>query len=92
MREPQTPGEEAEIQLTMGSWLGFHDGDTPLMAKLAVHDREQDCYIFVNREGIKMRSLNKKELLNLIEKNLVDILEARSNFREEVTQAKKEQS
>ncbi|MEH6568310.1 MAG: DUF1631 family protein [Halioglobus sp.] len=77
------PGAELEgneIRIPMGTWLGFHDGDTPLMAKLAVHDREQDSYIFVNREGIKMRSLNKRELLSLMENSLVDILEARSNF------------
>ena len=55
------------------------------MAKLAVHDREQDSYIFVNREGIKMRSLNKRELLNLMENSLVDILEARSNFGDQTT-------
>ena len=88
---PEPPPEkEADIQLPMGSWLGFHDGDTPLMAKLAVHDREQDCYIFVNREGIKMRSLNKQELVHLIDNNQVDILEARSNFKDEVTLAKKD--
>lgn len=82
------PGAElegSEIRIPMGTWLGFHDGDTPLMAKLAVHDREQDSYIFVNREGIKMRSLNKRELLNLMENSLVDILEARSNFGDQTT-------
>lgn len=88
--QPPDPAQEgAEIQIQMGTWLGFHDGDTPMMAKLAVHDREQDSYIFVNREGIKMRSLNKAELLSLIENNLVDILEARSHFKDEVSQAKK---
>jgi hypothetical protein len=83
--EKPTQVADSEIRIPMGTWLGFHDGDTPLMAKLAVHDREQDSYIFVNREGIKMRSLNKRELLNLMENNLVDILEARSNFRDPVT-------
>ena len=72
----------------MGAWLGFHDGDTPLMAKLAVHDREQDQYIFVNREGIKMRQLSKLELLKLMDSGLVDILQTNSNFRDEVTQAR----
>ena len=41
----------------MGAWLGFHDGETPLMAKLAVHDPGSDTYIFVNRQGIKMREI-----------------------------------
>jgi hypothetical protein len=90
----ESPGnlnpEEDEINLSMGTWLGFHDGDTPLMAKLAVHDTEQDSFIFVNREGIKIRSLNKRELFSLINNNLVEILEARSNFREQVTRARKD--
>ena len=76
----------------MGTWLGFHDGSTPMMAKLAVHDREQDSYIFVNREGIKMRSLNKRELIDLMENNYVEILEIRSSFRDKVTQVKKGQN
>ena len=72
----------------MGAWLGFHDGDTPLLAKLAVHDRENNNYIFVNRSGIKMRELNSHELLLLIKKGLVDILETRSNFRDQITRVK----
>ncbi len=87
--EPAEP--ETEIIIPMGTWLGFHDGDTPLMAKLAVHDLEQDSYIFVNREGIKMRSLNMRELIALMDNDQVDILEARSNFRSEVTRVKKQQ-
>ncbi len=96
--KPATPGpatqagevpEPAAVALPiMGTWLGFHDGDTPLLAKLAVHDRENDNYIFVNRSGIKMRQLNQAELLALMEEGLVDILEARSSFREEITRVK----
>ena len=56
---------EIDLQLPMGTWLGFHDGDAPLMAKLAVHDPELNLYIFVNREGIKMRQLNQQELIAL---------------------------
>ena len=72
----------------MGAWLGFHDGDTPLLAKLAVHDRERDSYIFVNRNGIKMRDLNSQELLRLVDEGLVDILETRSNFRDQISRAR----
>ncbi len=75
-------------KLTMGTWLGFHDGDTPLLAKLAAHDRKEDKYIFVNRKGIKMRDLSKQELLSLIDKGLVEILESRSNFKDEDTRAR----
>ena len=77
-----------EASLSMGSWLGFHDGEAPLMAKLAVHDPEQDSYIFVNRQGIKMRQISGAELQALIEEGLVDILETRSSFRAEVGEAR----
>ncbi|MEH6634279.1 MAG: DUF1631 family protein [Halioglobus sp.] len=76
------------LDLPMGAWLGFHDGDTPLMAKLAVHDRKRDNYIFVNREGIKMRELSKRMLLKLMDDGLVDILQTSSNFRDKVTLAR----
>ena len=69
----------------MGAWLGFHDDDTPMMAKLAVHDRQEDNYIFVNREGIKMRELSKRQLIELMDNGLVDILQTESNFRDKVT-------
>ncbi|MEP1593614.1 MAG: DUF1631 family protein [Halieaceae bacterium] len=79
-----------EIQLPMGAWLGFHDGDTPIMARLAVHDREQGDFIFVNREGIKLRQLSSEALASLIDRGQVDILETRSNFRDAVRLARNE--
>jgi hypothetical protein len=88
---PVTQGrQEREIDLPMGAWLGFHDGETPLMARLAVYDLENDHYIFVNRKGVKMRQVGREEMLNLIDKGLVDVLEALSNFRDDVTAARKE--
>ena len=74
----------------MGTWLGFHDGETPIMAKLAVHDPENDHYIFVNRQGLKLREVEKSELFKLINSGLVDILETSSNFREEVSLTRKD--
>ena len=68
--------------------MGFHDGEMPLLAKLAVHDRELDRYIFVNRNGIKMRQLNREELQKLIDQSLVDVLDTRSSFRDEIARAK----
>lgn len=98
----QTPGSETDAQrpatdestqriinLPMGAWLGFHDGETPLMARLAVYDIEDDYYIFVNRQGVKMRQVRRLELLQLIDDGLVDILETKSNFRDEVTEVRK---
>jgi len=80
---------ERQINLPMGAWLGFHDGEMPLMARLAVHDTEEDYFIFVNRKGVKMRQISRLELLDLIDQGLVDILEASSNFRNEVTEVRK---
>ncbi len=80
---------ERTVDLPMGAWLGFHDGDTPLMARLAVYDLEDDYYIFVNRQGVKMRQVNRLALLKLIDDGLVDILETKSNFRDEVTEVRK---
>lgn len=79
---------EPEIDVPMGAWLGFHDGETPIMAKLAVYDPRRDNYIFVNRRGIALRELSRSELLGLIDEGLVDILETRSYFRDEVQRAR----
>ena len=94
-REAPPPADSAAmlvggLDLPMGAWLGFHDGDKPLLAKLAVHDREQSSYTFVNRSGIKMRQISGRELRQLIESGLVDILETRSKFREEITRARQQ--
>ena len=74
----------------MGAWLGFHDGETPIMAKVAVYNPRTDQYIFVNRRGIALRELGREELLALIDDGLVDILETRSYFRDEVQRARLE--
>ncbi|MBE9539343.1 MAG: DUF1631 family protein [Proteobacteria bacterium] len=84
------PQKNLSLKLSMGSWLGFHDGDKPLLAKLAAHDREHDKYIFVNRNGIKMRDLSREELHALMEKGQVEILESRSSFKEEDKHARSE--
>ncbi len=82
------PEKSIALNLPMGAWLGFHDGEAPLMAKLAVHDPELDLYIFVNRQGIKMRQLSRRELELLAEQELVDILTTNSNFRSDVGRAR----
>ena len=81
--------QKRHINLSMGTWLGFHDGEAPLMAKLAAHDLEGDFYIFVNRKGVKMRQLTKLKLLDLIDRGMIDILETSSNFRKKVTEVRK---
>ncbi|WP_439102310.1 DUF1631 family protein [Congregibacter sp.] len=89
---PTGPGgsPEREVDVPMGAWLGFHDGETPIMAKLAVFDPRRDNYIFVNRKGIALRELSRSELRTLIDQGLVDILETRSYFRDEVERAREE--
>jgi hypothetical protein len=86
---PGGAGESTlDLNLPMGAWLGFHDGEAPLMAKLAVHDPELDIYIFVNRQGIKMRQLSRAELESLVDDGMVDILTTNSNFRSEVSRVR----
>jgi hypothetical protein len=77
-------------EFPMGAWLGFHDGETPLLAKVAVHDPQRDVYIFVNREGIKLRELARSELASLREQGLVEVLESKSTFRDQVSEARRQ--
>jgi len=86
---PPPSGSDAvdlAADLPMGAWLGFHDGETPLLAKVALHDPVSDIYVFVNREGVKMREISKTQLLALIQQDLVDIIETRSSFRNQVSE------
>lgn len=89
LTEDEAP-DAVSLDLPSGTWLGFHDGETPLMARLAVHDPDEDQYIFVNRKGVKLRTTSGAELRSLIDRDLVDILETKSNFRDEVRKAKKD--
>jgi hypothetical protein len=71
-----------QLQVPIGTWLGFHDRDPPIMARVAVRDLDKDSYIFTNREGIKLRELTVPQLVTLIERDMVDILERKTSFRE----------
>ncbi len=62
-----------------------------MMAKVAVRDLEKDSYIFTNREGIKLRELTVAQLMALIERDMVDILDRKTNFRDTVTQMQQDQ-
>lgn len=85
--EPQLP-DTGLPDLPMGTWLGFHDMDPPLLAKLALHDKVRRLLIFVNRKGIEQRRLEEDEYLQLIRGGQVDIMEATNNFREQVERAR----
>ena len=52
------------------------------MAKVAVRDLENDSYIFSNRDGIKLRELTVPQLVTLIERDMVDILEHKTSFKQ----------
>ena len=71
-----------QLRIPIGTWLGFHDREPPIMARTAVRDLDKDSYIFTNREGIKLRELTVPQLVTLIERDLVDILERKTSFRE----------
>ena len=87
LNEPVLP-DSGEPELPMGSWLGFHDVDPPLLAKLALHDKVRKLLIFVNRKGMELRRLEEEDYFNLIREGQVDIMEARNNFREQVERAR----
>jgi hypothetical protein len=85
--EPDLP-ESGIPELPMGTWLGFHDVDPPLLAKLAMHDKVRRLLIFVNRKGMELRRLPEEEYLDLLQQGQVDILETKTNFREQVELAR----
>lgn len=87
---PYQSNTVVKLQIPMGTWIGFHDRDPPLMARVAVRDMEKDSYIFTNREGIKLRELTVAQLMALIDRDMVDILERKSNFRETISQMRNE--
>ncbi len=71
-----------QLKIPIGTWLGFHDREPPIMARVAVRDLDKDSYIFTNRDGIKLRELTVPQLVTLIERDMVDILERKTSFRE----------
>mgnify|MGYP000471534625 CR=1 FL=1 len=81
--------DDSRLSIPRCSWLGFRDGDSEevVLARLAVHNCEENHYIFVDRYGMKVRQLSSRELLLILSRGLIDILEARSRFRDEVAQA-----
>ena len=81
---PYESNTVVKLQLPMGTWMGFHDREPPMMAQVAVRDLEKDSYIFTNRDGIKLRELTVAQLIGLIERDMVDILERKTNFRDTV--------
>ena len=80
-----------KLQIPVGTWIGFHDRNPPLMARIAVRDPEKDSYIFTDREGIKLRELTATQLIALIDRDMVDILERKTNFRDTVNAMRQEQ-
>ena len=80
--QPFDPNAILQLKIPIGTWLGFHDREPPIMARVAVRDLDKDSYIFTNRDGIKLRELTVPQLVTLVERDMVDILERRTSFRE----------
>ena len=80
--QPFDPNAILQLKIPIGTWLGFHDREPPIMARVAVRDLDKDSYIFTNRDGIKLRELTVPQLVTLIERDMVDILERKTSFRE----------
>lgn len=60
--------------LRVGSWLELQQDTKKVRCKLAAIIRVTGKYIFVDRSGIKIAENNKEELLNMIRKGAVNIL------------------
>jgi hypothetical protein len=88
--DPEGPAETTDLNLPTGTWLGFRDGNASTLARLAVYNREQNQYIFVDRHGIKTRQLRGQQLMLLVARGLADILETRPRFREHVSRAEQQ--
>lgn len=89
--KPFTSQTVVKLQIPMGTWLGFHDREPPMMARVAVRDMEKDSYIFTNRDGIKLRELTVAQLIALIDRDMVDILDRTTNFKDTVAQMRQDQ-
>ena len=62
-----------------------------MMARVAVRDVEKDSYIFTNRDGIKLREVTVAQLIALIDRDMVDILDRTTNFKDTVAQMRQDQ-
>ena len=71
-----------QLRLPIGTWLGFHDREPPIMARFAVRDLDKDSLIFTNREGIKLRELTTPQLVTLVERDMVDMIEHKTSLKE----------
>ena len=71
-----------QLRLPIGTWLGFHDREPPIMARFAVRDLDKDSLIFTNREGIKLRELTTPQLITLVERDMVDMIEHKTSLKE----------
>ncbi|MDX1734252.1 MAG: DUF1631 family protein, partial [Halioglobus sp.] len=74
--EEDNSASNDDMSLPMGIWVGFHDGDQPTQGKLAVHDAASDTYIFVDRQGGKLREIPGYQLSALMNHGLVVIMQA----------------
>jgi hypothetical protein len=63
--------------IPIGLWLGFHNQDMPTMAKLTIYDPANERYMFANEQGHLICQFSKLELLDMVKKDLVNIVDFR---------------
>jgi hypothetical protein len=67
--------------LTLGSWIIIRNrADTPQRAKLAVRLVSSGKLIFVDRSGLRVAEYSSKELVSLVVKGSVDIIQEGDDF------------
>lgn len=68
----------AVAPVPMGTWLAFHDQDTPTVARLAMYDAAEETFMLGNKSGILVRKISKAQLNALIEREEVQLVEFRN--------------
>jgi len=61
-----------------------------LMAKVAAKDIEKNSYIFTDREGIKLREITVPQLIALMDRDMVDVLERKNSFKDTINQMRQD--
>jgi len=82
--------DDTDLVLPRGCWVGFRNAEEVELARLAVHDRARNDYIFVDRYGAKKRQLDGQQLLILLTRGQLDVFGTRSGFRDEVGRAQEQ--
>ena len=64
----------------------FKDQEEAILCKLAVRIADRDMYLFVNNRGQRERELNRSQLIELFEKDQLEMVPEKSSFEEAVAE------